>query len=121
MRRLSSCSSGEGSIPSSSTSVRRALRYASSASAWRPDRYSASISCPRGRSRSGCSAIRGLQLRNELGAAPHRQIGLDPSFQRGEPELLEALGVRERERVVAEVGERGASPESEGFYEHRAR
>ncbi len=48
---------GPGSIPSSvDQQLRARRRYASSASAWRPQRYSASISWPRRRSRSGCVA-----------------------------------------------------------------
>ena len=50
----SSRSPGPGSMPSPSTSAARAAWYASSASAWRPDRYSASISWARRCSRSGC-------------------------------------------------------------------
>ena len=49
---------GPGSMPSSSRRCRRAAWNAASASAWRPERYSASISSPRSRSRSGCSAMR---------------------------------------------------------------
>jgi hypothetical protein len=58
-RRIASCrrrSSGEGSTPISSTSVRLACRYASSASAWRPDRYRTSMRCPCNRSRNGFAA-----------------------------------------------------------------
>ena len=49
-------SSGPGSSPSSSASTRRASWKVSSASACRPPRYSASISCPHSRSRNGLSA-----------------------------------------------------------------
>ena len=44
--------SGPGLRPSSSASVLRALSYARSASACRPERYSATINCPCSRSRS---------------------------------------------------------------------
>ena len=58
-RRIA-CSSSRswsaGSIPSSSTSIRRTSWYVSSASACRPQRYSASISCARGRSLYGWAA-----------------------------------------------------------------
>ena len=54
--RSSSCRARPGSSPSPSSSSRRASRYASSASTWRPQRYRASINCPRTRSRNGCSA-----------------------------------------------------------------
>ena len=68
-RRIRSCSSRSsalGSTPMSSTSRRRAATKASSASAWRPDRYSASIRWACRRSRSGCSVDQPL----ELGSAP---------------------------------------------------
>ena len=52
--RSSSCSSGPGSSPSSSVSSLRVSRYASSASVWRPERYRASMSWARRRSRTGC-------------------------------------------------------------------
>ena len=50
-------SGGLGSIPSSSARVRRTRRYAPSASAWRPLRYSASISWACTPSSNGCSAV----------------------------------------------------------------
>ncbi len=53
--RSSCCSRCPGSMPSSSTRVARMRRQTSSASACRPDRYSASISCSCTGSRSGCS------------------------------------------------------------------
>ena len=49
-------SSGPGSTPICSTSTSRAARYAASASAWRPERYSASIRCACNRSCRGCAA-----------------------------------------------------------------
>jgi hypothetical protein len=53
MARSSRWSCGPGSMPSSSEKVRRAAENAASASARRPDRYRASMSCARGRSRNG--------------------------------------------------------------------
>ncbi len=57
MRCCSSLRRGRGSTPSSSASSRRVSAYTASASAWRPLRYSASISSSRSRSRSGCAAV----------------------------------------------------------------
>ena len=51
----SSLSSRPGSSPSSSARTARPDMYTSSASAWRPERYSASMSCPRRCSRRGCA------------------------------------------------------------------
>ena len=55
-RRISCCisrSSRPGTSPRSLLNISRASWKASSASAWRPERYRASICCPRKRSRSG--------------------------------------------------------------------
>ena len=56
-RSCSLVSSAPGLMPSSSASRSRASRKTRNASAWRPDRYRATISSPRARSRSGCSAV----------------------------------------------------------------
>ncbi len=60
MRCWSSLRPGRGSTPSSSDSRRRVSAYTARASAWRPLRYSASISSSRRRSRSGCAAVRAV-------------------------------------------------------------
>ena len=58
MANSSRCSAGLGSSPSSSTKVLRTAWKVANASACRPDRYSALINWPAGRSRSGYSATR---------------------------------------------------------------
>ena len=78
-----SCSAGEGSRPSSSASRSRKDSNAASASACRPIRYSASISCPCGRSRNGssrqsCSAIDAPERRHPAAA----RIRSGPRLQR---------------------------------------
>ena len=50
----------------------------------------------------------------EHGAVPaERELGLEPLLERGEPQLLEPPDRRLRERLVRDVGERGAAPEAE--------
>ena len=44
-----------------------------------------------------------------------REIGVDPILERGGAQLLQTGDVRLRERLVAQVGERRASPEAEGI------
>ena len=54
-----------------------------------------------------------LELGDELCVAAEREIGLDPLLQRDRAQLLEPGDLRLRERLVEEVGERGATPERE--------
>ena len=54
-----------------------------------------------------------LQLADERAVPAEREIGVDPVLERGEPELLEPVRLRPRERLVREVGERRAAPERE--------
>ena len=42
------------------------------------------MSCARRRSRSGCSADKGLELRDELGVAAEGEVGLDPLLEGGQ-------------------------------------
>ena len=58
-------------------------------------------------------AAQHLELGDELRGVPHRQLGVDPRFHCGEPELLETLRLElERERS-AHVGIRVPAPEGE--------
>ena len=54
-----------------------------------------------------------LELPDELGVATQREVRLDPLLEGGDAELFEALDRRPRERLVRQVGERGAAPEAE--------
>ena len=58
-------------MPSSATSVLRADWKASSASAWRPQRYSATICCARKRSCSGCRATSASSSATSSTSRPH--------------------------------------------------
>ena len=62
-----------------------------------------------------------LELGNELRVAAEREVGIDPQLERGEARSLEALGLRLRENVVGELGERLAAPEAERLAEQPAR
>ena len=58
IRRCSSRNTSPGSMPKATSSSVRATRYVSRLSAWRPERYRASMSVAHNRSRSGCSHVR---------------------------------------------------------------
>ena len=105
-------SSGPGSSPSSSTSSRRPSRIVSSASAWRPARYRASISCPRRRSRSGFSdtSARSSPTRSIGRRGPARR---QPLLDRLGVQLLEPGDLALREFVEAVVGQGRAAPQRE--------
>ena len=45
--------------------------------------------------------------------APEREVGVDPLLEHDRAELLEPRDLVLRERLVQEVGERGAAPERE--------
>ena len=51
------------------------------------------------------------QLGHERLVPAERELGVDPILERLEPELLEPVDVRARERLVGQVGERTAPPE----------
>jgi Protein kinase domain len=63
-------------------------------------------------------ADEGLELRDELGGAPECEVSVDASLERDEPQLLETKDLRLRERLVRDVGERRAAPESECLTEN---
>jgi hypothetical protein len=52
-----------------------------------------------------------LELADELGMSPEREIRVDSLLERGEPQLLETSDLDLREGLVREVGERGTPPE----------
>ena len=54
-----------------------------------------------------------LELGDELGVAPEREVRLDPLLERDEPELLEPGDLGLGERLVEEVRERRPAPERE--------
>ena len=54
-----------------------------------------------------------LQLADELRMSAQREVRVDPPFDRREPDLLEPLDRRPRERLVREVGQRSTAPEAE--------
>ena len=62
-----------------------------------------------------------LQLRDELGVAAEREVGLDSQLERGQTCSLEALDLRVRGRVVGEIRERLAAPEVERLAQETAR
>ncbi len=75
------------------------------------------MSCARGRSRSGCARDEALELGDELGVAAEGEVGVDPLLEHDRAELLEPRDLVLRERLVQEVGERGAAPERESVAE----
>ena len=115
MLRSSSWRARLGSMPSSSTSARRALWYAASASACRPaavEREHLRAADPLAQRMLLCERC---ELAHELRMASYRQVGFDAFFQRAEAQLIEARDRRLREGVVGEVGKRGAAPQAECF------
>ena len=56
-----------------------------------------------------------LELWNHLCVACERKLGLDPLLERCQPDLLQALDRRTRERLVGEIGEGSSAPEVEGL------
>ncbi len=54
-----------------------------------------------------------VELRDQRGVPAEREVGVDPHLDREQVHLLEAPDRRLRERLVDEIGERGAAPERE--------
>ena len=54
-----------------------------------------------------------LELADELRAAAALELGVEPRFERGKPELLEPRDLGLRPRLVREVSQGGAAPELE--------
>ena len=89
----------------------RVSAYTRSASACRPDRYSASMSCPRRRSRSGWPRRQRLELRHKCVVSPEPELRVDALLRRDEPQLVEPLDLPTGELLVRQIAERGAPPE----------
>ena len=54
-----------------------------------------------------------LQLADDLGMVPERQIGVHPMLERAEPQLFETRDLGLGEGLVGEVGERWAAPQAQ--------
>ena len=54
-----------------------------------------------------------LELRDDVGRAPELDVGGDPLFARGQPQLVEAPGLGLSPFFEGELGERRAAPEVE--------
>ena len=54
-----------------------------------------------------------FELWDERVVLPEREFGLDPLLDRDEPQVLEAIDLGPRERLVGEVGQGAAAPEPE--------
>ena len=113
MRRSSSCSDGDGSIPNSSTSVSRVLPVD-------VERLGLAARPVEGEHQLAAETLaqrmvpdERLELRQHGGVAAERELRLEALLERGEPQLLEPRDRRLRERLVGEVGERCAAPEPE--------
>jgi hypothetical protein len=65
----------------------------------------------------GMLADESLEFGGELDVAPECEIGVDAVLQRAEPQLLETEDLTLGERLVRDVGERGAAPECERLTE----
>src|SRR4029450_1194095 len=52
-----------------------------------------------------------LELRDQLVVAPGGELGLDPLFESGQPQLLEALDVQPGKRLELQIGQRPAAPQ----------
>ena len=58
-----------------------------------------------------------VELRHQRGVAAERELRIEASLQRDQPQLLETTGLAPRERLVGEIRERGSAPETERFSE----
>ena len=61
------------------------------------------------------------QLSDQLDVTTEREVGLDPLFERRQPDLLQPSDGDLRERFVVEVGQRRAAPQREGIAQKLAR
>src|SRR4051794_10056017 len=99
-------------MPSSSTNRPRAAWNAVSASACRPQRYSASICNSTGRSLNGC-AMTSLQLAQKLSVTAQLEVEFDPVDDRGEALLLQPRALSHEQIVRAHSPERRAAPDTQ--------
>jgi hypothetical protein len=79
------------------------------------------MSFPRKRSRNGSAITRPSSSPHELGAAAHREIGLDTILDRGRAQVLQARDLRRREWLQRHVGQRGPAPLLQGRAQPRGR
>ena len=68
---------------------------------------------PRSRSRSGCSRTSPSSSPTSSARAPALEVGVEPRFERREPQLVQPRDLRLRPGLVRELGERRAAPERE--------
>ena len=73
------------------------------------------MSWPRGRSRSGCSAMWASSSPISLGVAAELQVRLEPVLERGEAKLFQACDVRLEGALEGQVGERRAAPKGQSL------
>ena len=98
-------SSGPGSRPSSSTSIRRAWCKVRNASPWRPAWYWAVASSAHRRSRSGAAATRVGDLGQHLDVLPGAQRSIESHVLGLQPQLLQPAGLDPPGVPVLEVDE----------------
>ena len=71
------------------------------------------MSWPRSRSRYGCSPMSVCSRPDDVGVAAERELRVDELLVRRDPQLLQPRDRGLGERLVGEVGERGAAPQGE--------
>ena len=54
-----------------------------------------------------------LELADERGVPAERELGVDPLFERGHPQLVEPRRLEPGELLLVEIGQRRAAPERE--------
>ena len=62
-----------------------------------------------------------LQLANNVGVMAEREIGFDPVLDDAGPQVLQPGDLHLRERLIAEIGQRGATPQGQRLAEVRRR
>ena len=62
-----------------------------------------------------------LQLANNVGVMAEREIGFDPVLEDAGPQVLQPGDLHLRERLIAEIGQRGAAPQRQRLAEVRRR
>ena len=111
--RSSRRSDSLGSSPSSAARCCRPSWYTCSACAWRPARYSASISSPRRRSRSGWRSTSASSSPISSSSRPSARSASIRSSSAVSRSSSRPSDLRLRERLVREVGEGRPAPERE--------
>ena len=114
-------SSGDGSIPSPSTSARWASRYASSASACRPAAVEREHQLTAQPLAQRVLADERLELAGDLGVPSAGEVGLDPRAEAAEAQIVEPRDLGLGEALVGDVGQRRPAPELERVPQRRRR